>query len=197
MKNKTVPEIVVDFTALTGHARKVLSHNVQKNLQKLGFDWSHPTGQPKHLDAAAICFNDKSNPNGLYFLSESDGVPPQGWHGCRVINAATELDGIFELAKQAKIENAIEQKSVPTPVETNEDGVELTKQVDPVLGEVHVGTIDGQNVVITKKAIAGIAIGVTQEVSDKILEKAINVRNKLFGENPMSVADGVTVKVGI
>ena len=114
------PELVLVFAGILGHARKVLSHNVQTNLFKLGYRWSPNDwdGRPDCLDKDALCINSHSwNPRDI--THSTAPVNPYG-NPQLVFDAATQSDQFLAAAKEAAV------------VEQTIDGVKATITFDEV-----------------------------------------------------------------
>jgi hypothetical protein len=100
IKNKQ-PELILSFAGITGHARKVLSHNIQTNLFKFGYRWSPNgwDGRPDCLDKDALCINSHEwNARDITY-----STLPVNPHGApqMVFDAATQADLFIEAAKKA------------------------------------------------------------------------------------------------
>lgn len=187
MQNKT-PQIVIDFSKLAGHSRKVLNYNVQKNLIKIGYKWPDGSGEPKHIDQIGLVFNDEDAPRTLFYIRNDESMLELG-DNVQVIDATTGLDGLFDMAEKTFKEIS------------NVDNIKTVQTQDDKLGTVHACQIEGQTLVLTKNAIAGLVQGNNRKV-DSVLDTAKALHKRLFPTSNLA-HDGVALtaelngKVGI
>jgi hypothetical protein len=126
------PEIVLDLSRLAGHARKVLAHNIQKNLQKLGYDfYGDADGRPKEIEATHIHINVPEAPSRLSIQVDLFNTAAFTNGPTVIFDAATQCDDFLAVAKELlTIEKDIEGvKATITPQKVDLDATELLKRV--------------------------------------------------------------------
>ena len=98
---KQHPELVLDLTRLTGHARKVIAHNVHKNLQKLGYHFEGETdGRPKLIDGTHIHINVPQASSRLNIQVDYNTATFTNANITVVLDATTQCDDFLATAKE-------------------------------------------------------------------------------------------------
>jgi hypothetical protein len=106
---------ILSLIGITGHARRVLSHNVQTNLIKMGFTvWPMDDGKPANLEAKAILVNHPVFPQTIVMDTSTDKAITAPDGGCRVFDAADGSEDFIAACKRVRV------------VETWVNGVKVT-----------------------------------------------------------------------
>jgi len=99
-KNNRI-ELIISLVAVAGHARRVLSENIQRNLFRLGYKWNYGEGKPQNLDAAVLHVNSPDwNPTHITFEDEG---PACTSGAAMVFDAITGSEEFLAAAKDALI----------------------------------------------------------------------------------------------
>jgi hypothetical protein len=104
-KHNRRPELIVSLAGVVGHARRVLSENIQRNLFRVGYTWVDGGPTPQNLDAEILHVSTPDwNPTHLTF----ENVGP----ACTE-NPAMFFDGVTQSATfLAAAKNALIEKRV-------------------------------------------------------------------------------------
>lgn len=91
--------LILSFGSITGHARRVLSYNVQKNLAKMGYlSWPLNPCQPIALDGKSIMVNHHLLEGNTVIVDMLGGPNVVVLPSAKVYDAATELSAFFTAA---------------------------------------------------------------------------------------------------
>ena len=99
-KNNRI-ELILSLASVVGHARRVLSENIQRNLFKLGYKWNCGDNKPQNLDAAVLHVNSPEwNPTHITYEDEG---PACSTSGAMFFDAVTGAEEFLAAAKNALI----------------------------------------------------------------------------------------------
>lgn len=120
MNKNNRTELILSFASVVGHARRVLSDNIQRQLFKFGYRWSpsHWNGQPDHLDVGKLHINSPLwNPTHITYAND---MPVTVYGPATIFDASTHAAEFLEAAKNALV------------VERVIEGVKVTIRPDAV-----------------------------------------------------------------
>lgn len=103
MNKNNRTELILSLAKVAGHARRVLSDNIQRQLFKFGYRWSptHWDGKPDHLDAGVLHIN--SPLWNLTHITYARDEPVSVDGPACIFDASTHAAEFLEAAKNALV----------------------------------------------------------------------------------------------